>query len=128
MQQFINGMWFKSSDVYAVAESIASTAAARINNALSSIGASTGGGRCHAGGLDYVPYNGYPAVLHRGEAVLTSREADNWRKGGAGNAAAMQPITLNLELKTELDGATVAKNYKYILKEAVYHGDQLIKA
>ena len=129
MQQFINGMWFKSSDVYAVAESIASTAAARINNALSSIGASTGGGRGHAGGLDYVPYNGYPAVLHRGEAVLTSREADNWRKGGAGNAAAMQPIALNLELKTELDGATVAKKtYKYILKEAVYHGDQLIKA
>ena len=86
-------------------------------------------GRGHAGGLDYVPYNGYPAVLHRGEAVLTSREADNWRKGGAGNAAAMQPITLNLELKTELDGATVAKKtYKYILKEAVYHGDQLIKA
>lgn len=86
-------------------------------------------GRGHAGGLDYVPYNGYPAVLHRGEAVLTSREADNWRKGGAGNAAAAQPITLNLELKTELDGATVAKKtYKYILKEAVYHGDQLIKA
>lgn len=86
-------------------------------------------GRGHAGGLDYVPYNGYPAVLHRGEAVLTSREADNWRKGGAGNAAAMQPITLNLELKTELDGATVAKKiYKYILKELVYHGDQLIKA
>lgn len=129
MQQFINGMWFKSSDVYAVAESIASTAAARINNALSSIGASTGGGRGHAGGLDYVPYNGYPAVLHRGEAVLTSREADSWRKGGAGNTAAVQPITLNLELKTELDGATVAKKtYKYILKEAVYHGDQLIKA
>lgn len=86
-------------------------------------------GRGHAGGLDYVPYNGYPAVLHRGEAVLTSREADSWRKGGAGNTAATQPITLNLELKTELDGATVAKKtYKYILKEAVYHGDQLIKA
>lgn len=86
-------------------------------------------GRSHASGLDYVPYNGYPAVLHRGEAVLTSREADNWRKGGAGNAAAVQPITLNLELTTELDGATVArKTYKYYVKEADYRGQQLIKA
>ena len=48
------------------------------------IGVSGGrGGRGHAGGLDYVPYNGYPAVLHRGEAVLTSREADDWRQGNA---------------------------------------------
>ena len=86
-------------------------------------------GRGHAGGLDYVPYNGYPAVLHRGEAVLTSREADNWRKGGAGSPAAAQPIVINIESKTELDGATVArKTYKYMLKEANYHGQQLIKA
>lgn len=86
-------------------------------------------GRGHAGGLDYVPYNGYPAVLHRGEAVLTSREADNWRKGGAGSPAAAQPIVINIESKTELDGATVARKiYKYMLKEADYHGHQLITA
>ena len=93
------------------------------------VGVSGGRGRGHAGGLDYVPYNGYPAVLHRGEAVLTSREADNWRKGGAGSPAAAQPIVINIESKTELDGATVArKTYKYMLKEADYHGQQLIKA
>ena len=46
-----------------------------------------------------------------------------------GNAAAVQPITLNLELTTELDGATVArKTYKYYVKEADYRGQQLIKA
>lgn len=92
------------------------------------VGVSGGRARGHAGGLDYVPYNGYPAVLHRGEAVLTSREADNWRKGGAGNAAA-QPIVLNIESRTELDGATVARKiYNYILKEEDYHGQKLIKA
>lgn len=32
-------------------------------------------------GNDYVPYNNYPAMLHRGEAVLTAREADMWRRG-----------------------------------------------
>lgn len=93
------------------------------------VGVSGGRGRGHAGGLDYVPYNGYPAVLHRGEAVLTSREADNWRKGGTGSTATTRPIVLNIESKTELDGAVVAKKiYNYILKEEDYHGQKLIKA
>lgn len=49
-------------------------------------------GRSSAIGMDYVPYNGMPAVLHRGEAVLNSYEADQWRRGrGRGNA---QGITI----------------------------------
>lgn len=32
-------------------------------------------------GADYIPYNGYPAVLHQGEAVLTAAEAKAWRAG-----------------------------------------------
>lgn len=35
----------------------------------------------HAGGLEYVPYDGYPAVLHKGERVQTAIEA---RQGGGG--------------------------------------------
>mgnify|MGYP002802646449 CR=1 FL=1 len=45
---------------------------------------SSGGvGRAHAyaTGLDYVPYDGFAAVLHEGEAVLTKLEAQNWRRG-----------------------------------------------
>ncbi|UBS85391.1 phage tail tape measure protein [Paenibacillus polymyxa] len=43
----------------------------------------------HASGLDTVPYNGYPARLHKDEAVLTKHEASEWRdqqrgKGGHG--------------------------------------------
>ena len=33
------------------------------------------GGSSHAYGLDYVPYDGYPALLHEGERVLTASEA-----------------------------------------------------
>lgn len=39
----------------------------------------------HASGLDFVPKDGYRAELHYGEAVLTRKEADAWRKGN-GNA------------------------------------------
>lgn len=33
----------------------------------------------HAGGLDYVPKDGYIAELHKGEAVLTASEAEDYR-------------------------------------------------
>ena len=34
-------------------------------------------------GMDYVPYDEYPAQLHEGEAVLTKAEAADWRRGGS---------------------------------------------
>ena len=35
----------------------------------------------HAGGLDYVPFDGYIAELHKGERVQTADEANDWRAG-----------------------------------------------
>ena len=32
----------------------------------------------HAGGLDYVPYDGYRAILHKGEKLLTASEAASY--------------------------------------------------
>ena len=40
-----------------------------------------GSGQGFATGLDYVPYNEFPAYLHEGEAVLTKAEATAWRRG-----------------------------------------------
>ena len=41
----------------------------------------------HASGLAYVPFDGYLAELHAGEAVLTAAEADWWRSMGPGAPA-----------------------------------------
>lgn len=35
----------------------------------------------HAGGLDYVPYNGYRAELHEGERVLTKQQNKEYNRG-----------------------------------------------
>lgn len=35
----------------------------------------------HAEGLDYVPFDGYIAELHKGERVQTADEANDWRSG-----------------------------------------------
>lgn len=64
-----------------------------------------------ASGLDYVPYNGFPAILHEGEAVLTASEADAWRKGsgGAGNGVVInQYINAPTQTPVQLASATAA--------------------
>lgn len=49
-------------------------------------GSHSGIGGHYAIGTDYVPYNGMPAILHRGEAILNAPEAEDWRRGrGRGN-------------------------------------------
>jgi phage-related protein len=47
-----------------------------------------------ATGLNYVPYDEYPALLHRGEAVLTAAEARQWRKNGIGGEQGIAGITI----------------------------------
>lgn len=56
---------------------------------------SSGTDGSHAGGLDYVPYNDYVANLHRGEMVLTAREAKNYRNGGKTGGDMVFQISIN---------------------------------
>lgn len=52
-----------------------------------------------ATGMDYVPYTGFRAELHRGEAILTKAEADKYR-GGSGVSevvGAIQSLNSNIQ-------------------------------
>lgn len=40
----------------------------------------------HANGLDYVPFDGYVAQLHKGERVLTKEESKEYNNGGSNNS------------------------------------------
>jgi phage-related protein len=75
------------------------------------VGVSGGGGKSAASGLDYVPRNNFPALLHEGEAVLTASEAKAWRKssGGAGNGVVInQYINAPAQTPVQLASATAA--------------------
>lgn len=53
-------------------------------------------GKPHAYGLSRVPYNGYKAVLHEGERVLTAREARQQDSNGSNGLTALSvPITIH---------------------------------
>jgi len=54
----------------------------------------------HAAGLPYVPFDGYIAQLHQGEAVLTKREAQIWR-GGEEKPATQIHVTQHIYSPTE---------------------------
>lgn len=79
----------------------------------------------HAGGLDYVPYNGYIAELHRGETVLTRAEADEWRKGNAG-ISSIGNITITVNGAKYSDEESLVQRIAVVLentlerKNAVY--------
>ena len=55
----------------------------KVNVGVNGSGGGTTAGS-FASGLNYVPYDEFPAILHKGEAVLTAEEADTWRNGGSG--------------------------------------------
>ena len=69
------------------------------------------GGNAHAGGLPYVPYDNYPALLHRGESVMTAADsqglleavkqiAQNSNGGG----------TFNITVQSVLDGRVIGES------------------
>ena len=57
-------------------------------------GSNRGGVGRHATGLDYVPYDEYRAVLHKGERVLTAAENKRYSEGGSGPSKTVN-ITIN---------------------------------
>lgn len=54
-------------------------------------------GQSHAYGLGYVPYDGYPAILHQGERVLTAAEARERGGGGGVSVTITGPVTVRSE-------------------------------
>ena len=68
-------------------------------------------GESHAGGLPYVPYDNYPAMLHRGETVLTAADSQsllsNIKKIAEGNG---QQGPIYITVQSVLDGRVIGES------------------
>lgn len=61
-----------------------------------------------ATGLNYVPYNDFPAILHAGEAVLNRADATAYRAGNVGNISAESiSQAVAVAVREALDGVGV---------------------
>jgi hypothetical protein len=73
------------------------------------------------GGMNYVPYNGYEASLHRGEMILTRSEADEYRKnGGRGGNTYQFNVTINGSGYTRRDADQL---FEYFVKRIEESGN-----
>lgn len=62
----------------------------------------------HATGLEYVPWDGYRAILHKGESVLTRAQAQNWREGNrVGSAPAISAADIANAVAAAVSGMRV---------------------
>lgn len=101
----------------------------------------------HAGGLDYVPYDGYRAELHRDEGVLTAQENRVWQQFKQSGTTAQRgvsseelaailrqvagsqqgPKELTLNATFEVGGAAWARRqYRFDLEESERHGKSFV--
>lgn len=68
------------------------------------------GGTPHASGLDYVPYDGYRAILHEGEAVLTKQENREKNKHVGGD-------TFNFYSPEPIDAVRAAREFRKVKQQ-----------
>ena len=70
----------------------------------------------HAGGLDYVPFDGYIAELHKGERVLTADEARGYNNR-SNSGYDERPI--KIVVQSVLDGKVIGETaYNYNRRKA----------
>ena len=70
----------------------------------------------HAGGLDYVPFDGYLAQLHRGEMVLTAAQAALLRSGGGVSGGSETISNLSHVISELQSGMSVPKEIYLTLR------------
>lgn len=80
------------------------SATVNLNSNATSQAATTGGppqSRYH--GLDYVPYDGMMARLHKGERIMTASENREFSQGGGGAAISITGNTFNVRQESDID-------------------------
>lgn len=117
MEGLANGIKTGMPKVLNTVDSLASQMKSRLETSFSNfvltIEATVNVNGSHKYGLDYVPFDGYMAELHKGERVLTAEEASAYRAGktageGSNGITINQYIQTPVETPAEVAAATEA--------------------
>lgn len=76
--------------------------------------------KSHAYGLDYVPYDEFPALLHQGERVLTAAEARTMDRGGGSVSVTVSGNEFHVREDSDVDA--IAETLARKLREAMLRG------
>ncbi|MGC7931106.1 phage tail protein [Lysinibacillus sp. VIII_CA] len=97
-----------------------------VSTTFSFVGNLFGGGKggkpdgSHYHGLDNVRYDGYRAVLHKGEAVLNRQEADAYRNGQAGGGISIAKLAEQIVIREDADIDTIAFKLAKAIEREMY--------
>lgn len=69
----------------------------------------------HASGLEYVPYDGYIAQLHKGERVLTKNEAENYN-----TRSSVKEVGDTINIYTKDDPYFIGREIRKVKKELAF--------
>lgn len=120
MSSFLKGIQNGTPQIISAMSSLGQQMTSALQASLGTVtinvqGQFTGVGR-YATGLDYVPYDDFPAYLHKGEAVLTAKEAAAWR---AGKETASAPSASSDSVSSSGRGLTINQYIQAIAQTPV---------